>query len=1613
MTKSSQESQLSHPLLSQTVCSALQIALIDLLESWGVYPASVTGHSSGEIAAAYASGALNMEDAMSIAYYRGVAASKLLTAQVQGGMMAIGMSPEEVEPHLATIKAGRAVIACINSPSSVTVSGDAHAIDELAESLKDNPAFSRRLAVDVAYHSHHMELVANDYLESIEHIIPRKPDNSTDNRISFFSSVTGTELQPEALGPPYWVSNLLGQVKFAESVKKLCFETNTRHTGIGISARRRVKRAGTAQKPSVDFILEIGPHSALSAPMKQILQADAKLKATDIEYGSILVRNKHAVSCALDTMKKLASLNYPLDFESINRPKETTNQRGPRLLVDLPPYPWNHSRSYWAEPRLSKMYRNREFPRTDLLGAPDNMACPFEPRWRNYLRISEIPWLKDHKIQSDIVFPAAGYICIAIEAAMQLATDIGEVAAFALRDISIRSALIIPENGAIEIMTSLRRLDEKKTNQSDRAYRFHVYSVSKDNRWTEHCTGVVGVERELGDADEVKISDLYGSAMLPASESASISMIEVGQLYERLRHVGLDYGPCFANLTSAHTTENGACFAEITLPDTAAAMPMQFEHPLLIHPCTLDSMFHAIFAALPDDASLERGPLIPVSIKSMRVSSSISSGADEVLSTRTHVRTDPKDKDTVVASIVAANRNDECDMYPKISVNGLRCKRLEIAPLSSKSSPSAPLVYGIEWQPDPDFLIGNHNSCRILEQYQGSVKQSLSREEYEDYTTCFIKELLIKFDQHDQSRNNSVVNKYRSSLAELLQRDNTQGMTKTAQIDEAKQWETPQSMTRILSAIGAQISSIFNGDEKSIQESRAELWNAHWEVLATDSTYTCAALYLALIGNKKPDISVLEICEGTGQPCTMFVQRLAEGIESQNQPPRCLRYTFTYRDNSELDEMKSRLGPWSQLIDFIKLSIERDTSEQELEKHLYDVIVAPHGLRSVHSTQRILENLRSMLKPSGYLLIADYFHPEENILDAIMISALYLWPADIFSSPCKNDERKSLVNALRDADFTTHNFAEASPTTSRAMLTVSRLRKDTEHVRKRFTIIPEKGYDETVVMSLQQDLENLGCTVKLADIANLHAKDEICVVLSDMQMHMLASIQGDIMEKVKDVFLHSAGVLWITRGGTVDPTCPEAGLASGFARTARSESGVGSIVTLDLGSSDPFANSQAAEIILGVIKTHFLRKDAIAEDTEYAERGSVVLIPRVIEQEDMYLDVTKASREAKHSQQSFRQKDCPVRLSGADTDHPQPYFTIGRETAEMPAGYVGIEVLAFGLNECDTHQASEVEKSSDTLGLECSGRVYALGQGVEGFSVGDRVVCLGVGAARTFYHNEASAFQKIDDGMSYELAAALPVAYSTAYYVVHYLARIRAHDTVLIQDAASWYGQAIIEVCHMRSAAIIATVESMAQKEALSNRFRIPPHRVLIDGEDDISKRILEITNGRKVDVAITFSATKSRSLQMIWKCIASFGRLIQLRTRDLENKTECNLYSVKNVFFSTFNIFELQKERTDITRHTFGKIMRFFREGRLRGPSSFTVQSVGEIEKAFGAFSSEDHVVITTEGNEIVKVSPLLITLEYPLTICRQYFRKRQITCSEETHRIFWSAALAESAAR
>ena len=333
----------------------------------------MVGHSSGEIAAAYCMGALSQESAWKLAYQRGQL-SKLLKAG-SGAMMSVGLSEMEVNQYLDRIAQGKVIVACINSPSSVTVSGDVCALDQLDKAFQTEGIFSRKLKVEVAYHSHHMKAVAMKYLEAITDVTTQPC--SADPEVKMFSSVTGNVIETSALTPEYWVANLVSPVRFSDAVHSL----STYHPG-----KRR--RRGVGEK-YVNLWLEVGPHGALATPVKQTVD-DSRT-----EYLTVLQRGKDAIRTALAVAGEVWSRGWTVNLASTVNPIETANR--PSLLVDAPKYPWNHGVEYWSEPRLSTAHRFRKHPRQDLLGGP--LEGSSEPAWRHFLRMPENPWMEDHQVR--------------------------------------------------------------------------------------------------------------------------------------------------------------------------------------------------------------------------------------------------------------------------------------------------------------------------------------------------------------------------------------------------------------------------------------------------------------------------------------------------------------------------------------------------------------------------------------------------------------------------------------------------------------------------------------------------------------------------------------------------------------------------------------------------------------------------------------------------------------------------------------------------------------------------------------------------------------------------------------------------------------------------------------------------------------------------------------------------------------------------------------------------------------------------------------------------------------------------------------------------------------
>lgn len=240
-----------------------------------------------------------------------------IKAKADGAMLAVELTVCEAHSHIAALTQGRVDIACVNSPTNVTVSGDKSAIFELATILEAQGITVRKLNVEVAYHSHHMQDMAEEYLTAISDV------QVTEKCVAeFHSSVSGKQLSSTQLGPEYWVSNLVSTVQFVGAVQSLL---HTRDHSITISD-----------------MIEIGPHAALAGPLRQISQGQKALDASGCRYHPTLIRKRSAIDTCHALVVRLLTIGYKVDLSAVNFPDGNTSGR---VLVDLPPYTWNHSSS--------------------------------------------------------------------------------------------------------------------------------------------------------------------------------------------------------------------------------------------------------------------------------------------------------------------------------------------------------------------------------------------------------------------------------------------------------------------------------------------------------------------------------------------------------------------------------------------------------------------------------------------------------------------------------------------------------------------------------------------------------------------------------------------------------------------------------------------------------------------------------------------------------------------------------------------------------------------------------------------------------------------------------------------------------------------------------------------------------------------------------------------------------------------------------------------------------------------------------------------------------------------------------------------------------------------
>ena len=499
LTADEADSRMDVTAISQPAIFAVQAALGALWESWGVRPDVLIGHSVGEVAAAYLAGVFGLDDAVRIIYQRGRCMELTPT---RGRMLAAALTPAEAD-RLLDGRGEAVVLAAVNGPASVTLSGDAAILDEIARELDDRGVFHRALQVQYAFHSAQMDPARDELIASLEGIDP-KPAT-----IPLISTVTGDRVRGPELGPDYWWRNVRRMVRFADGVDLL--------VGLGCEAA-----------------VELGPHPVLAPAVAECFQERGKTFRTLPS----LRRREEERATMLGSLGALHVLGSPVDWADVDP--------GPIRFVRLPTYPWRRQ-SCWFESEESRLTRLTR-PAHPMLGRPIGSASP---AWETRLDLRLFPDLADHRVQQAVILPATAYLEIAFAVARELA---GGGSACQLEDVRLLNPCFPPREGALRLQTAFAR--------EASIVRVHGRDPAHEPDWTNHASAIVRPGFAGGVIESIDLEAIRGRCPRTiASDTCYAAFraigLDYGPMFRGIEQVWQGAGECLGRVVRPAGLEVG------------------------------------------------------------------------------------------------------------------------------------------------------------------------------------------------------------------------------------------------------------------------------------------------------------------------------------------------------------------------------------------------------------------------------------------------------------------------------------------------------------------------------------------------------------------------------------------------------------------------------------------------------------------------------------------------------------------------------------------------------------------------------------------------------------------------------------------------------------------------------------------------------------------------------------------------------------------------------------------------------------------------------------------------------------------------------------------------
>ncbi|KAI9711036.1 MAG: polyketide synthase [Bogoriella megaspora] len=1576
LSRDESTSRLNDSKFGQPASTAVQIALVDLLEVLGIRSSAVIGHSSGETAAAYAVGGITQIAAMRISYHRSFLAKMSKERAIQSGaMLAVGLGADEVQPYVKGRKG--LVIACINSPSSTTISGDTDAVSELKIALDSDHVFARKLKVDTAYHSHHMKLVSHDYLERLEILKTSCANPGT----SFFSTVTG-EGKVDGFSASYWVENLVSPVQFAGALQTLCEKTGDTPLNL----------------------IEVGPHKALAGPIRQTL---ANMQAEGVSYNYIptLVRGEDCYRSLLVAAADLFRVGRGVDLSAVTSLGLTTTSL-PAVIRDLPPYPWNHTTNHWTESRLSKEYRGRRHPHHDLLGSRDLNSPDNQPIWRMVLSVDRLPWLKDHVVDGFVVFPAAGYMTMAIQAISELNKNTRPELVpkgYRLKNVSFKKTLTLPkESRGQETVLALHRSD-------DESYDFTVSSMSEQGNWQDHCNGKVSTifttdVDEIGQTRELEATHASQVHRLRIAEQACVKLVVPEALYAEMSASGNQYGPSFAVNKGARLAPLQS-LNRIEIPDIAHIMPSNFLQPHVIHPATLDGIIQTCVPVFQQHSF--RGSVMPVYIEDAFISANIA--------------TQPSEEFDVVCDLsntFTLSTNFSTNVFQRDMAGEPQCvltvEAGEIRVVGEsraselKSGPEN--VYKLEWGLDISSVTAETLESVISPLQSDEI--AISQAEKVDITCILCARYINKAVREMRENNLAVVDDHRvywwKWLYSFTESDAGKELircTGTATTFIGDSTTELEQLTAILGTegeaiarIGPQLKSILTGETDALTlflKDELLFRVYHGDECARPNAYI--ADYVRALTFQRPGMRILEIGAGTGGTTYQVLRACSPTGEDF-----CAEYVYTDISSGFFETVRTtRLQSWAHLLTFQTLDLDKDPAQQGFETQAYDLVIAANVVHATPQLSRSLSTIRRLLKPGGILGLVELTRTTPFL--NMTFGCIEGWWAGVAEgrteSPLQSVEQwdEHLRKAgFSGVDIAAHDLPE--PQRHSALLISSALSvRDDEQISNGNTspgLVPklppvrvlsalqDAPTQQDFISQLLQDLTAKGFETSVCSWTD-STVDETCsyIILDPADSLLLTHASSLQFNHITSIMSKASKLYWITFGSDNAGLVPDSALVTGLCRSARNENQKLHCFSIDV--QDGLHQHQGhirLALVEFVASSENTMTGSHAQPLEYEVmlRDGKMRIQRFVPDSNLEKALTgdEESYEA-----PLRQPDRPLRLQVEKPGLLGSLVFVDADHGELGPDEVEIESYAWGVNFKDVLVALGQMRPSQTMVGESAGIVMRVGNNfAEQFRPGDRVAAMMGTPYANCSRTNGHWIHRIPDGMSFAEGASIPLTFATAYYGLIDCANLRKGQTVLIHAASGALGQAAVKVAQLIGATIFVTVSSNSKRQMLMDSFAVPESHVFSSRTTDFGAGIRRLTSNVGVDVVL--NSLSGDVLQASWECVASLGTFVEVGKTDIYRHTKLNMGPFdRNVRFVSVDMVVLAQQRPE---HAQSLLKRIFQDLAVGHVSSLqmTTLLISEAEKAFRLMQSRKHigkVVLTADERSTVstKVPPLRLRSE------------------------------------